>query len=270
LAAGSAYKYRVKAVVGEQQSEYSNVIEVATPEKLTQTITFALIPDKAKDDADFAIIVTSDSGLPVLLTTSSPSIRITGNTIEILHPGLAKIKATQPGNETYLPAEPVEQAFCILPGKPKITSSIDNNGNFVLKSDSKHGNQWYVDGDRSDTTQTVVVAADGSYAVEVTSDNCSGSRSEPFNVLITMLEQRQTANQSKLRVYPNPAKDFVHVMPTQERLSQLRIIQSNGQVVHKNESYAGQAIDFSRFAPGMYLIEIIQGKERHTTKLLKD
>jgi len=82
--------------------------------KDNQTITFNPIFDRVLVDPDFVIGATSDSGLVVSFTSTTPLIcSITINTIHLIAQGTCTIAADQAGSDSYNPATTVEQSFVI-------------------------------------------------------------------------------------------------------------------------------------------------------------
>jgi len=80
-----------------------------------QAISFPQIPDHLTTDPAFAIEATATSGLEVFFEVVSGPASIDGNicTLEGT-PGEVEIKATQPGNGTYNPADPVYNTFMVI------------------------------------------------------------------------------------------------------------------------------------------------------------
>lgn len=66
----------------------------------------------------FTLTASATSWLPVSFTAvAGPgTVRIVGDQITGLTPGLVTLRASQPGDTTYLPAPPVDRTFKILPG----------------------------------------------------------------------------------------------------------------------------------------------------------
>lgn len=91
-------------------------------EKVTQTIG---IPTAKSVDITAGIypeVIRSSSHLPVVLTTTTPTICIIQNgAISELQTGTCTVSAIQSGNENFLPADPITFSFDITP--PIITSS---------------------------------------------------------------------------------------------------------------------------------------------------
>jgi outer membrane lipoprotein-sorting protein len=86
-------------------SNYSPALDAAqalTVNKAPQTITFTTLPTKAFGDAPFALSATSSTGLPLIYTSSDPSVAVVdGNTVTIVGAGTATITAIQAGNNNY-------------------------------------------------------------------------------------------------------------------------------------------------------------------------
>lgn len=78
--------------------------------KAGQTIEFPLIGPKHKNET-VELKATSTSGLPVLYSIISGPGIVSGNMLSFTGEGNVVIAATQPGNENYLPAEPVQQTI---------------------------------------------------------------------------------------------------------------------------------------------------------------
>jgi len=98
---------------------------VNLPPKQDQTITFNPIADKLTDDPPFTLEATATSGLPVNFTILSGPATLDGNTVRLSgETGTVTIEATQPGNEAYHPAQPVQQTFTVSmpinPGCPPV------------------------------------------------------------------------------------------------------------------------------------------------------
>ena len=80
-----------------------------------QAISFPQIPNKLNTDPPFQVTATSTSGLDVVFNILSGPATIAGNTITLTgDTGTVAVEATQPGNSTYNPAEPVIQRFAVL------------------------------------------------------------------------------------------------------------------------------------------------------------
>jgi hypothetical protein len=83
-----------------------------------QTITFGPLSDKISGNPPFNVSATVSSPPPTpnsltVIFTAAPAgvCSVSGNTVTLLGPGTCSITASQPGNNNYLPAIPVVQAF---------------------------------------------------------------------------------------------------------------------------------------------------------------
>ena len=89
----------------------SNVSQILTVYGKDQSITFGELPDKVYGDADFQLLATASSGLPVTYISSNPRVAtITGDVVKIIGVGTTLITAHQVGNEEYKPTQ-VEQTL---------------------------------------------------------------------------------------------------------------------------------------------------------------
>jgi MBG domain/Thrombospondin type 3 repeat len=80
-----------------------------------QTITFAELAAKAFGDADFTVVATASSNLPVSLTASG-TCTITGTSVHLTGAGECTITAHQGGSTSYRPAAEVSRMFSIAKG----------------------------------------------------------------------------------------------------------------------------------------------------------
>lgn len=96
------------------------------------TIAFEAIPNKSILVGSFALQGVSSSGLPVLYQSETPIICDLSdeNMVLLFAPGTCTITASQDGDETHSPAEPVRQSFSILSGMlaNKTITFVDSEG----------------------------------------------------------------------------------------------------------------------------------------------
>lgn len=160
---------------------------ILTVNRLPQTIVFEEFAPKRIDDEPFTLHATASSGLPVLFTSSDPAIATTElATVTIRGIGETILTASQPGDDFYLPAEPVSRTLVVAPAPPGILAaptdlvadaltdavfSVNANGTPPLRY------QWYfeeqpIEGatDATLTLAAVRTTAMGTYHVVVTND----------------------------------------------------------------------------------------------------
>jgi hypothetical protein len=86
---------------------------VLTIVKADQAITFAALSDKHKDDEDFSVSATAESGLPVTFS-SAGNCSVQNSTVHLVSAGACAITASQSGNANYNMASDVVHLFAIL------------------------------------------------------------------------------------------------------------------------------------------------------------
>jgi endo-1,4-beta-mannosidase len=102
-----------------------NVTRTFTISKVSQTITFAAIPNKTLATVSFDVAPTTSAAPPLAVaisTTSSSSIcTVAGMTITLIGPGSCAITASQPGDGYYAAAPNVTRTFTITKANQTIT-----------------------------------------------------------------------------------------------------------------------------------------------------
>jgi len=116
-----------------------------------QEITFDTIPDHSILVSQLELAAVSSAGLPVSYGSETPLVcevdEVDGNTVVFLDVGTCTIRASQEGDETYSPAEPVLQSFLILADEGLsheiLFEAIPNKsillGSFTLQGSSSAG-----------------------------------------------------------------------------------------------------------------------------------
>lgn len=136
----------------------------------------------------------------------------------------------------------------VASGLPK-PGILDSAGVLISSSDS--GNQWFLNGAAiADASQMhYTPKTSGLYTVQVTRGGCQSPMSDSVVFV---------AEHLGVRVYPNPAMNFVTVVNTQSRPLSYRILSIMGeQVATGNLYFSAATFDTRRWAPGEYLIEVV-------------
>jgi len=79
--------------------------------KADQSVTFAVLPDRAADSPPFSLSATSSSGLPVTFNVVSGPASLATNVVTLLGAGTVIVSASQPGNSNYNAATTVQRSF---------------------------------------------------------------------------------------------------------------------------------------------------------------
>lgn len=98
----------------------SKLIAIETP-KSDQTITFNSLADKTYGDAPFSLNATASSGLAISFTVTSGPATVSGTTLTITGAGTVSVRADQPGNDSFNPAQSVTQSFNVAKANATVT-----------------------------------------------------------------------------------------------------------------------------------------------------
>ncbi len=152
-----------------------------------------------------------------------------------------------------------------------VPAEIQTSGN-TLTSNYEDGNQWYLDGDPIDgaTSQYFEAEVSGLYRLTVTSqDGCSTSTERQF--VVTALEE---SIDKVIRVYPNPAKDYLKVEIDSAEPVQVKLLNVLGiEIEAKNLTGSGLSkqaeFDLTNQSNGMYILHVQKGGRVHQVKIIK-
>lgn len=98
-----------------------------------QTITLDNVADRHHGSAPFSVTALATSGLPVILEVVSGPAALEGDQLALTGVGTVVLRATQPGNETWLPATAVELSF--ISGYALLTEAA--NGGTIARQPSR-------------------------------------------------------------------------------------------------------------------------------------
>lgn len=112
LTAGSSFSLTVQVTdLGNLSGSNTITINVA---KVNQTVTLSQPAAKTYGDAAFNIVASASSGLPVSLSSSTPSIcSVSNTTVTLLGAGSCSLLASQTGNSTYNAAPETTLSFTV-------------------------------------------------------------------------------------------------------------------------------------------------------------
>ena len=80
-----------------------------------QTITFNALSSKVVSDPPFSVTATTSSSLPVFLASlTDPVCTVSGSTVTLVAAGACTIRAYQPGNTNWNPANIIDQSFNVV------------------------------------------------------------------------------------------------------------------------------------------------------------
>ncbi len=176
-------------------------------DKVTQTIVFEAIGEIPDTILEITLVSSITSGLNIQYIVENGDVEINGQLLKIFGPGEVSITAYQPGDDYYLPADPVSQTFCVVPTKPTIIKTIQNEV-IVLTSSSDTGNYWYLNHSliSGEYNKSIQADIEGIYQVEVTIDHCTSDISDPVEIEFTSLEG---ISYSEFNLFPNPTNGWI-------------------------------------------------------------
>lgn len=242
-----------------------------------QTITFNAFTDRVfENNLEVPLQATADSGLPVSFTSNYPALATVENGKLIIHgAGQAIITATQTGNSQYNPATPVSREIRILKGNQEIQfiemSEVSlNEVSFNADATSTSGLPVTL------TPSNGIVSVDGLTVNLLDAGEVTLTATQPGNEnfnpaepvsrvltiqLITGIDEHQTA----LKIYPNPATDFIRFEPAIQNTS---ITAINPLGSYTTLPLEGNTCDVRSLQPGMYFIQWKEHTETRTVKVI--
>ncbi len=103
------------------------------------------------------------------------------------------------------------------------------------------------------------------FSIESNAGTAKVSISRSGNMVTTTTETIP----SKLRIYPNPASDYIYVGDLETENGFCEILNSNGGLIYKAHlGNSGDLIDVSLFQKGIYFVRFFYEGHQHTEKLL--
>ncbi len=233
----------------------TSLSQIAEALRHDQTITLSPIDTKVMGDPDFMPEFSSSSGLDVALTPGDDKTSISNNTVTLLKPGRATIKANQAGDPSFNAASEESVDFCINPGKPVITYGGANTATLTLSSSNTDGNQWYKDGEviTEGTAKQLQVTQPGIYTVQSTVDDCQGEMSEQFSVIVT----GDVGNKEVITLYPNPVSDRLYIKLPGSNRKTVTLVQMDGRIAEEHVTSSSLLeVDVRNYSQGLYIVRI--------------
>ncbi|PIF44555.1 putative secreted protein (Por secretion system target) [Chryseobacterium sp. 52] len=111
--------------------------------------------------------------------------------------------------------------------------------------------------------------AAGTYQVSLTTNACGNSSTKTKSITISNLGTKDE-NISKVRIYPNPVQDFIHIT-TAEKWSVLSLTDTSGQILSHNleKTDSGYSIPVHHLSCGIYFLKYKTGEKEYTKKIIK-
>lgn len=111
--------------------------------------------------------------------------------------------------------------------------------------------------------------AEGTYTIGVVAVDNYGNTSDKATVDVTVgPEGTDNVTLNEIRVYPNPANDFITINIEQQ--SHIKILNLTGEVVIDKIIEVGGSIDIQELANGVYIINVYGGDQISTLRFVKE
>jgi hypothetical protein len=247
-----------------------------------QTITFPEFPVKGYGDATFTLNATASSGLAVTYYSSNTNVAtISGSTVTIKTTGYSFISALQSGNGTYATATPVAQLLVVC---PKATLAVTANDKTMIVGTAVPTLTYTLTGFKNNQISSVVSGTpvfqalglnltEGTYPIVINKGTLSATNYEfqLIDGLLTVNKDTATpivsATDSTIKIYPNPAKDFVMVENAENDV--ISIIDFSGKEVYSTKVLNSAArIDVSKLNQGVYILKVNKNHQNYSKTLL--
>jgi hypothetical protein len=153
-----------------------------------------------------------------------------------------------------------------------VDASVTRDGSVITANASGASYQWmdctnnFIPFD-GETAQSFTALTGGSFAVEVTQDECSDT-SESVEIIPTLILTPQTEG---IFIYPNPVTNelIIENRGSIEKMS-FDILNSSGQIVFTGNLSGKEIVNTSGFLPGIYMIKLKNGISFEIKKIIKE
>ena len=255
-----------------------------TIQKESQNIVFEAFPGVNYGDANVLPPAQSSSGLPLVYTSSNPTVaRVEKGDLVILGAGATTITVSQEGNDWYEAAPEEAQVLTVKKAMLTVTARDAEreeglpNPAFVLDYAG-----WVGDDGPGDLAgrPTTITSADefslpGSYPLQVDGgldDNYTFSYQAGTLVIrprvVTSLDNLSDARSV---AYPNPTQGLLNIkLPDNIHHGLLRLYDPLGTFLTSYELAGPTKLGLERYPKGVYLLEIISGDYHQVVRVAKD
>jgi len=247
--------------------------------KASQSITFAEIKDKTYGDAPFNLQATASSGEKVHFELISGPTTLSANKLSITGAGNLVVKASQAGNDNYREAEAVTRKITINKadqvidfesisdytlGEEPIKLKATSSAGLIVEFEILHG-----DGEIKDNLLTPQIIGDFSIRAYQTGNDNYNPAEEIRYFTVDQVLGIEDDFQQEIKLYPNPAKDFVNLNLPANETYQVKLLNLNGQMIQSMEAYGNTRLNVRNLKVGMYFITIQTDQSIVSKRFLK-
>ncbi|RPE08145.1 T9SS C-terminal target domain-containing protein [Chitinophaga lutea] len=257
-----------------------------TVQQASQQLTFAPVETKTYGDMPFVLYATASSQItPVLFEIVSGPATIADSVLSITGAGTITVRATQTGNENFLPVS-AEQSFTVDKAPQTITfAGIDPahaDGQIALSATASSGlpvSYSILSGPGTITGSTLSFTGEGTVVVRAAqagNDNYQEAAQSDRAVLVYGYDEKKDG--IKLRVSPNPTHGLLKVkLDNKDHSKQyvLHIYDRNGYpvestIIQRNDQKFEIDLDISGCQTGIYYLYVTDGEKTFVKIIAKD
>lgn len=252
---------------------------------LTQTITIESIDDKLTTDEPFDVVASSTSELEVALTVSGPAT-IAGTTITLDGTtGTVTVTGNQAGNEEYAAAEEVNITFEV--SEPAVEKQSQTITLATIEDKLTTAEPFEVEASASSeleveltvtgpaTIAGTTITLDGTegtvtvFANQPGDDNFESAEEVSISFEVSAPEVLAVlARATEVKVYPNPATEWLALDGVSLEGIQVQLINMNGRIVKAQKVFSNDRIEVSDLESGLYMLQTSHNDITTTTKIL--
>jgi hypothetical protein len=164
----------------------------------------------------------------------------------------------------------VSNTVTVNVGVSPLPPTITQGTNDTLFCSAATTYQWYLNGDiiPGANASYYIASIPGNYSVYITNEDGCGITGDPFTVEIT--NSSAVISATWLDIYPNPTREFLHIVNNQGGPFSYKIIDIQGKNVASNHAFNDDSIDFRKLTNGIYFVTVENSSnEVQTVKVLK-
>ncbi|WP_088323980.1 T9SS type A sorting domain-containing protein [Polaribacter tangerinus] len=250
-------------------TDISNRVAVSVVVKEAPTLTFDTI-SKTFGDADFNLTATTNSSSEItysIVSGGTGEVTLTGNTVSIVKAGTVQIKASVAADTNYKAAEKIVNLNIAKANQTITFNSISlptNSDTFTLLATASSGLPVSYQSSNtsvvtiSDTTATLMGIGTATItASQQGNENYNAAVAVVQPVVITTLGIENEDLEAVIKIYPNPAKDYLTIASTKYSELQVVIYDVTGRKVKTVKQYqVNKRLEVSSLSKGTYLIKI--------------
>lgn len=265
----------------------SPVVRALVVSKLSQQITFNVLPSKVFGDNNFNLSGASSAGLPLRYSSSNPDVAtVSANMVTITGAGTATITADQDGDNQYNAATPVTQVLTVNKAQQSISfasiaeKEVDDDP-FGLDAASSSG--LPVSFNSSDATVATVdgnvVTIRGEGTTSITAAQTGNDNYEPATPVSRVLDVKlvtaiEAPSEDDIHLFPNPASSSITLScgGCRANAEVLVIVYDNygRNVMQTNMTdHKELRLEVEHLPSGIYSLHVIQGNETRYRKIVK-